>query len=171
MQQHNKQQDQGAGGWGVEVGKFCSLLEAMVMVATLLFMFLQLAHRRQGGELDYTKGGVAMMVNTMHQHKCANNKTKRGLGRSCSPPTVIAMVYVFFFMFLQLAYKDNGGARLHQNETCNNGQHNATTQTCNNKIKRGVGGSCSLLEVMAMVDTFLLVLLQLAQDNAQGEGN
>jgi hypothetical protein len=46
------------------------------MVTTFLLALLQLAHRKQGGELDHIKGGVVMMVDTMHQHKCINNKTK-----------------------------------------------------------------------------------------------
>jgi hypothetical protein len=74
MQQHKQTTRPKAGG----IGKFCSPLELMVMVATLLLVFLQLAHRRQGGELDRTKGGVVMTVNIMHQHKHTNNKTKGG---------------------------------------------------------------------------------------------
>jgi hypothetical protein len=61
----------------------------MVMVTTFLLAFLQLAHRKQGGELDHIKGGVIMMVNI------------KWVGSSRSPPEVIVMIYAFFFMLLQ----------------------------------------------------------------------
>jgi len=79
MQQHKQTtRPKGVGGGGGGIGKFCAPLEAMVMVTAFLLALLQLAHRKQGGELDHIKGGVVMMVNTMHQHKRINNKTKSG---------------------------------------------------------------------------------------------
>jgi len=44
------------------------------------------------GEQDYTKIGLATMIDTTQQHKHANNKTRRGVGRSCSLLEVMAMV-------------------------------------------------------------------------------
>jgi hypothetical protein len=48
MQQHKQTTRPRGGG----IGKFCSPLEVMVMVAMLLLVFLQLSCRRQGGELQ-----------------------------------------------------------------------------------------------------------------------
>jgi len=50
----------------------------MAMIDTLLFVFMQLAHKLDKGVARSHQGGVAMMVNTMQQHKHVNNKTKGG---------------------------------------------------------------------------------------------
>jgi hypothetical protein len=44
-----------------------------------------------------------MMANTKQQHKHANNKTKRAVGKPNSPPKAMAMVDMLLFTLLQSA--------------------------------------------------------------------
>jgi hypothetical protein len=53
----------------------------IAMVDVFFLTLLQLAHKRQWGKQDHTKGGITMIANTTHQHKHANNKTKRGVDK------------------------------------------------------------------------------------------
>ncbi len=92
--QMHKQQDQRG------VGKSCSPQKATTLVDVFLFMFLQHAQKRQWWEQDYTKTRTITMANTMQQRKHVNNKTKRGVGMSCSPLEAMAMVDVFFLVLL-----------------------------------------------------------------------
>jgi hypothetical protein len=81
-------------------GKFCSPQKEKVMVDVFLFTLLQHAQKRQQWEQNCSKTITTTMVNTMQQHKHVKNKTKRGVGKSCSPLEVMAMVDVFFLVLL-----------------------------------------------------------------------
>jgi hypothetical protein len=68
-----------------------------------------------------------------------------------------------------LDIKDNeGGARLNQMGSYSNDKHNVTMQTHKQQDQRGVGKSYSPLKVMEMVDTLLLVFMQLAHKLNKG---
>jgi hypothetical protein len=73
----------------------------MAMVDAFLLTILQPAHKRQWGKQDHTKGKVATIANTTHQHIHTNNKTKRGVDKSCSPSEAMVMVNVLLLVFLQ----------------------------------------------------------------------
>jgi hypothetical protein len=73
----------------------------MAMVDVFFFTLLQLAHKRQWGKQDHTKGGIAMIANTTHQHKHANNKTKRGVDKYWSSSKAMVMVNVLLLALLQ----------------------------------------------------------------------
>jgi oligoribonuclease (3'-5' exoribonuclease) len=73
----------------------------MAMVDVFLLTLLQLANRRQWGKQDHTKGGITTITNTTHQHKHANNKTKRRVEKYCSPSKAMVMVNVLLLALLQ----------------------------------------------------------------------
>lgn len=86
---------------------------------------------------------------------------------SCAPLEVKAMVDAFLFMFLQPTLKGQWGEW--GDKTATKGELQRWPTQCNNinnKARKGVGKSCSPLEVMVMVDSLLVVLLQCAPNNA-----